>query len=72
MRVTITYGSDNSLTRQFVGTIGTVLGDEDVQAALGFGDNVEGHVYGVPQANSTPLVDGMTISVHDKSCAKAS
>src|SRR5262249_55581656 len=63
----------NELTKDFGGmpTVATVLGDQDVKAQLGYGENVEGYIGGVPQPPDSVLVDGMHVSVHDKSCEKS-
>lgn len=71
MQVTIQYGTGNEVTKDFAGgTIDDALTDQATQALLGYGDNVEGHVGGVPQPPSTPLFGGMRIDVHDKACEK--
>lgn len=71
--VTIKYGTGNSLTRNFdiPVTVGEILGDDSIAAALGFGDNVEGFINSVPQPDEVTLRDGDVLSVHDKACAKA-
>ena len=71
--ITVKYGTGNSLTRSFTTpiTIGAILGDAAIQAALGFGSNVEGYLLGVPQPNSITLRGGDTLSINDKACGKA-
>lgn len=73
MSITVKYGSGNSLTKTFpVGTtVDGVLKNDAIKGALGFGNNVEGHVDGVPQTGSTSLRDGITLAVYDKACQKA-
>ena len=67
--ITVKYGTNNSLTRSFTTpiTIGVILGDAAIQAALGFGSNVEGYLLGVPQPNSITLRDGDMLSINDSS-----
>lgn len=71
--VTIRYGSGNTLTKDFPeGTsVGCVLTNTAVKAALGYGNNVQGNVSGVPVPDSNTIYSGMTISVTDKACNKA-
>jgi hypothetical protein len=73
MRITIRYGTGNELTREFGGTptLGSILADVSVRAALGFGANVEGRIDNVPQGTGTVLHDRDVITVHDRACAKA-
>jgi hypothetical protein len=73
MRVTVKFGTGNELTKEFPeGTsLGCILGNPHVKAALGYGDNVAGHIGSVPQADSLVPPDGAVVSVHQKSCAKA-
>ena len=79
MRIVIKYGTGNELTAensQIVRDLGPgltasqVIRTPRIQAALGYGANVEAFIGGVPNDNAT-VVDGMTISVHDKACQKA-
>lgn len=71
MQVTVKYGTNNELRKEYAGTptLQTVL--NDARAALGYGTNVEGHIGSVPQPATMPLQNGMVISVHDKACQKA-
>lgn len=80
MNITIKYGSGNELTAansNVVRDLGPgltakqVITTPRIRAALGYGENVEAFIAGVPNDSST-VVDGMTISVHDKACQKAS
>ena len=72
MQVTFRYGSGNTTIREFAE--GTSLGCaiQQVRAGLGAGGNVQGFTGGVPQEDHTVLRDGMTVSLHDKACQKAS
>lgn len=74
MIVTFQYGSGNSVTRNldYGTTLGTALRDPRIKAALGFGDNVQGVIGNVAQADNTPLKDNMLVTVQDKACNKAS
>lgn len=69
---TVRYGSGNVITREF--PAGTTLGQilANARPALGFGENVEGHVGGVPQQATLVPNSSMDISVHDKACEKRS
>lgn len=70
MNGTVSYGSGNSVTRNWGGqTVGEVLAS--ARPILGFGDNVEGFIDNVPQNNGTRLVSGFSLTVRDKSCTKA-
>lgn len=73
MRVTIKFGSGNELVKEFPeGTsLGCAIKNPHVRGALGYGENVEGHIGGVPQDDSLTLRDGMTVSVNSRACAKA-
>ena len=73
MIVKIKYGTGNELSKDFPAgtTLGCVIGNQHVRGALGYGQNVQGHVGGVPQNDSTLIFEGMTISVNDKACSKA-
>lgn len=73
MRVTIKYGTGNELSKEFPEgtTLGCVLGNQHVRGSLGYGASVQGHIGGVPQSDSIVPPDGVTISVQDKSCTKA-
>jgi tetrahydromethanopterin S-methyltransferase subunit A len=73
MKVTIFFGSTNSITKEFpVGTtVGRVLTNESIRAGLGFGANVVGHVCGAPQNNDAPLFDNAVLTVHNSECKKA-
>lgn len=72
MRIKIRYSGKEISTDLPAGTsLGQVLGNTGNQAVLGFGANVDGHIGGAKQATSLGLVDGMTVDVYDRSCAKA-
>ena len=72
------YGSGNEVNK----TLGNAPGNlppgttldqaiSSLRPSLGYGQNVEGHIGGVPQNGSLALQDGMTVSIHDKACGKA-
>lgn len=73
MNIRVKYGTGNEITKDFpAGTnIGCVLSNPNIRAILGYGQNVAGHVGGVPQNDATSIFEGMVISVADKSCSKA-
>ncbi len=73
MNVRIKYGSGNELAKDFPeGTsLGCILNNPHVRAALGYGSSVAGHIGGVPQSDSLVPPDGAVISVNDKACQKA-
>lgn len=47
-----------------------VMRDPWVKATLGYGENVAPHIGSVKQAGTTPLFDGMHLSLHEVSCSK--
>lgn len=70
--ITIKYGTGNTLTRNFTTpiTIRQILQDRTIKGALGYGDNVEGRLGGVPQPDTNNLVNGDVLEVFDKACSK--
>lgn len=70
--ITIRYGSGNTLTRTFGTpiTVNQVLADRTIKGALGYGDNVEGRLNGIPQPGTNNLVNGDVLEVFDKACSK--
>ena len=71
-QVKVKFGTGNELSKDFpLGTtLGCVLKNQFVKGALGYGENVQGFIGGVPQADSTLIADGMTVSVHNAACEK--
>jgi tetrahydromethanopterin S-methyltransferase subunit H len=63
--VTVEFGPINSTTKQFPAgtTVGDVIRNPSVRAALGHGDNVQATVDNVPQSMNTVLEDGDTIQL---------
>ena len=79
MRITIKYGTGNELnadTSAVVRDLGPgltakqIISVPRIKAALGYGDNVEAFIGGAAN-DAAIVVDGMTLSVHDKACQKA-
>lgn len=68
----IRYSSGNERRKTYPAgtTHGFVLADN--RPVLGYGQNVEGWIGGVPQSESLIVDDSMTIDVHDKPQGKAS
>jgi molybdopterin converting factor small subunit len=63
--VTVEYGPINSTTKQFPAgtTVGDVIRNPSIKAALGHGDNVQATVDNVPQGMGTVLEDGDVIQL---------
>lgn len=73
------YGSGNSVEK----VIGTAPGNlrpgitlkqaiDQVRPSLGCGQNVEGHIGGIPQADDLVLTNDMgKVNIVDRSCTKA-
>jgi hypothetical protein len=72
MQVTIKYGL-NSLTKDLEtgATVADLVNNEDIQAALGFGENVDPLVDGQVVGGFTSLTAGDQITVRAKANAKA-
>lgn len=73
MQITIRFGSTNELTRTVNDryTVGDVLNDSNIRAALGFGSNVHALVDGQVQNPSTRLEDGDIVVIETKANSKA-
>lgn len=73
MQITIRFGSTNELTRTVNDryTVGDVLNDSNIRAALGFGSNVQALVDGQVQNSSTRLEDGDLVVIETKANSKA-
>ncbi len=72
MQVTVKFGL-NSLTREYEEgtTVGAIVTDPDVQAALGFGENIDPSIEGQVVGNSTFSSHGDLIVVRTKANVKA-
>jgi sulfur carrier protein ThiS len=72
MQVTIKYGL-NSLTKDLEtgATVADLVNNEDIQAALGFGENVDALADGQVVGGFTALTAGDQITVRAKANAKA-
>lgn len=71
-RVTIKYGADEiQKTLDCGATIDDVLGDDNIAAVLGFGDNVKALISGVEQCGDTLIAPGCTIVIETKANSKA-
>lgn len=74
LAITVSYGSGREYTDTYpegVTLAQAVLNNPEVRGKLGFGDNVEGHIGGVPQKPETKLADGDRVKVYDRQCSKA-
>jgi len=71
--VTVRYGATGELTREFTNgtTAGSVLSNTGIQAALGFGSNVQAVVEGQVLRNETPLSNGDVVTVETRANSKA-
>ena len=71
--ITVKFGAGNSITRDINGyeTVEDVLNDQNVQGILGFGDNVDTYIGGVPAPARTTLTDGDVITLVTKANTKA-
>lgn len=65
MRVTIHFGLGNSVTKEYPAgtTVGTVMGDQNLRAVLGYGENVSPVIDGVRQSCAAQLADGDEIHI---------
>jgi len=74
MRVTIRYGTGNETTTEFPDgtTLSDVIGNPNVRGLLGYGQNVVGHIGGIPQQDSLTLFNGVVVEIHDKQSQKGS
>ena len=72
MKVTITHGLDNSITRNVADgtTVDDILGDAALAQVLGFSDNVVGYIDGAEVGNDTELEDGDTLTLRAKAGSK--
>lgn len=73
MQVTINFGVGNSITKSYpVGTtVSQVLGDSNLKAVLGYGENVTAVIDGVRQPGTAELSDGDAIQVETSVGCKA-
>jgi hypothetical protein len=71
--VTVRYGLSNELTREFKEgtTVGSVLGDPNIMAALGMGSNVVGKIDGSTMEMNHRLEDGDEMDVEVRANTKA-
>lgn len=72
INITITYGL-SSLTKEFddLTTVGTVLGNPNLKAYFGWGDNLRALVHGVEQPSDARVSQGQTLVVETKSNTKS-
>lgn len=65
MQITINFGIGNAVTKSYPTgtTVGTVLGDQNLKAVLGYGDNVTAVVDGVRQPATAELSEGDEIQI---------
>ncbi len=73
MRITVNFGMSNTLSRDFPSgtTVGNILSDPNLKAALGFGDNVSAKSDGVTLDPGQVLVDGDEIDLEVRANKKA-
>ena len=72
MKLTIRYGADE-VTKNFDSpqTVGDIKDDDNIRAALGFGDNVNALVGGVAQNDATTLPEGAVVTIETAANTKA-
>lgn len=73
MQITVHYGIEQT-EKFFSGnniSVGEVIGNSTIRAALGYGDNVKGLVSGVEQPHSSMLSDGDHLYIEVKANSKA-
>jgi hypothetical protein len=72
MRIVINY-SGNSITKNVATgtTVGSILGDANLKAVLGFGGNIEAQVNGASAASAVVLSDGDELDLVTKANTKA-
>jgi hypothetical protein len=72
IRVTVAYGPDE-ITKTFSEgtTIDEIIGDANVKALLGYGDNVKALVLGSEQDGDTILASGARITIETRANQKA-
>lgn len=70
--VTVQYGGQVE-ARQYPNgaTIGHIMGDRDLKAVMGFGDNVRYMVQGIEQPHTAVLSDGVRVFVETRANSKA-
>lgn len=72
MKYTVKYGVDSvSRERECAPTICQIRTDENIRAALGFGDNVNLLIGGVAQGDSVVVPDGSVVTVETAANQKA-
>ncbi len=73
MRITVNFGMSNTLSRDFPSgtTVGNILSDPNLKAALGFGDNVSAKSGGVTLDPGQVLVDGDELDLEVRANKKA-
>ncbi len=73
MKVSIHFGIGNSVTKEYASgtTVSQVLGDANLRAVLGYGDNVRAVIDGVPQPGTSELSEGDAIHVETNVACKA-
>jgi GMP synthase-like glutamine amidotransferase len=71
--ITVAFGGNNSLKKDvpYGTTVKQILEDRGIQAALGFGTNVEARCQGVTVNGTVRLENGATVMVVNKACEKA-
>jgi hypothetical protein len=72
MQITIEHGMQSvTLSRPEGTTVGNIIGDSNIKAVVGFGDNVTPIVEGSTVDNTYALQDGDTVTLQAKAAVKA-
>ena len=73
MKYTVKYGIDEVTKNPTEGnpTIGQIRQDENLQAALGFGDNINLLINGVAQNDGVSVPDGAVVTIETAANQKA-
>lgn len=72
MQVTIQYGVER-LTKTYSSnpTVGQIVSDSNIKAALGYGDNVKALLNGIEQPTTVGVPDGSTLVIETAANKKA-
>lgn len=72
MQVTIKFGLGNQITKTYASgsTVGTILSDRNLLAALGAGDNIQAVIDGEVQSSDSPLSAGDVVILEAKAHKK--
>ena len=70
MATRISFGFGNTVEKNY-STVGEVRADENLQALLGYGDNVDFFVDGAKASDDTPLTPESVVSIQTQASTKA-